>query len=100
MTTCIPPDVLRRCLVLAGPTACGKTGLSLEWSEVAGGEIVAMDSMSLYRGMDIGTAKATSAERARVPHHLLDILDPHHRLNFLRIHTADQAKISRCLGPK
>lgn len=77
MTTCIPPDVLRRCLVLAGPTACGKTGLSLEWSEVVGGEIVAMDSMSLYRGMDIGTAKATSAERARVPHHLLDILDPH-----------------------
>ena len=77
MTTCIPPDVLRRCLVLAGPTACGKTGLSLEWSEVTGGEIVAMDSMSLYRGMDIGTAKATAAERARTPHHLLDILDPH-----------------------
>ena len=72
-----PPALLSQCLVLAGPTASGKTGLALEWAEAAGAEIVAMDSMSLYRGMDIGTAKPTPQEQARVPHHLLDILDPH-----------------------
>jgi tRNA dimethylallyltransferase len=77
MTIRIPPDLLGQCLVLAGPTASGKTELALEWAEATGAEIVAMDSMSLYRGMTIGTAKATPQEQARVPHHLLDILDPY-----------------------
>jgi len=77
MTIRIPADLLGQCLVLAGPTASGKTGLALVWAEAIGAEIVAMDSMSLYRGMTIGTAKATPQEQARVPHHLLDILEPH-----------------------
>jgi len=77
MTIRIPADLLGQCLVLAGPTASGKTGLALVWAEATGAEIVAMDSMSLYRGMTIGTAKATPKEQARVPHHLLDILEPH-----------------------
>lgn len=63
-------------LILTGPTACGKTALALDLAERIGGEIVALDSMTVYRGMNIGTAKPTAAERARVPHHLIDVLDP------------------------
>lgn len=63
-------------LVLTGPTGSGKSAVALELAERLGGEIVAMDSMTLYRGMDVGTAKPTAAERARVPHHLIDVLDP------------------------
>jgi tRNA dimethylallyltransferase len=63
-------------LILTGPTAGGKTALALDLADRLGGEIVAMDSMTVYRGMDIGTAKPTPAERARVPHHLIDVLDP------------------------
>jgi len=64
-------------LVIAGPTATGKTRLSLEISAELCGEIISADSMQLYRGMDIGTAKAAPEERGRIPHHLIDILDPH-----------------------
>src|SRR4051794_8492246 len=71
------PDAFRRCLILTGPTGSGKSRLALELAPRLGAEIVAMDSMTLYRGMDVGTAKPTAAERARVPHHLLDVLDPH-----------------------
>jgi tRNA dimethylallyltransferase len=63
-------------LILTGPTACGKTALALEVAERMDAEIVALDSMTVYRGMDIGTAKPTAAEQARVPHHLIDVLDP------------------------
>ncbi|MFO0807941.1 MAG: tRNA (adenosine(37)-N6)-dimethylallyltransferase MiaA [Gemmataceae bacterium] len=66
----------RQTIVLTGPTGSGKSALALAFAEEVGGEIVAMDSMTLYRGMDIGTAKPTAEERARVPHHLIDILDP------------------------
>src|SRR5262245_33392929 len=62
--------------ILTGPTACGKTALALELAERIGGEIVALDSMTVYRGMDIGTAKPSAEELARVPHHLIDVLDP------------------------
>jgi tRNA dimethylallyltransferase len=63
-------------LILTGPTACGKTALALELAGRLDAEIVGMDSMTLYRGMDVGTAKPTPRERARAPHHLLDVLDP------------------------
>ena len=62
--------------VIAGPTASGKTALSIALAEHIGGEIVSADSMQIYRGMDIGTAKATAEERAAVPHHMLDVADP------------------------
>lgn len=70
------PDPFRNVLVLTGPTGSGKTQLGVEIAERLGAEIVSMDSMALYRGMDIGTAKSGPEERRRVPHHLLDVLDP------------------------
>jgi tRNA dimethylallyltransferase len=63
-------------LYLTGPTASGKTPLALELAERLRAEIVSLDSMAIYRGMDIGTAKPTAEDRARVPHHLLDIVAP------------------------
>ncbi len=62
-------------IFLVGPTAVGKSAVALELAERLGAEIVSADSMQVYRGMDIGTAKPTPAERARVPHHLIDVCD-------------------------
>lgn len=62
-------------LLLAGPTAVGKSEIALLLAEQRKGEIISVDSMQVYRGMDIGTAKPSVAERARVPHHLIDVLD-------------------------
>jgi tRNA dimethylallyltransferase len=62
-------------VAIVGPTAAGKSALSLALAQELGGEVVNADSMQLYRGMDIGTAKLTPAERAGVPHHVLDIWD-------------------------
>jgi tRNA dimethylallyltransferase len=59
--------------VLTGPTAVGKTELALAWAEANGAEILSCDSLLFYRGMDLGTAKPTRAELARVPHHLIDV---------------------------
>lgn len=64
------------CWYLTGPTAGGKTSVGVELAGRIGAEIVSMDSMALYRGMDIGTAKPTCDERRRVPHHLVNVLDP------------------------
>ena len=61
--------------VLTGCTAVGKTEWALRWAETQGAEIVSCDSLLFYRGMDLGTAKPTAAERARVPHHLIDLFD-------------------------
>lgn len=64
------------CLVLVGPTAIGKTDLSLTIARQFDCEIISVDSMQVYRYMDIGTAKASVSERAEIPHHLIDIVDP------------------------
>ena len=63
-------------LAITGPTASGKTALSLALAEHLGCEIISLDSMQIYKYMDIGTAKATAEERKRAPHHMLDFLDP------------------------
>ena len=63
-------------LIVAGPTASGKTALALALAQQFSGEIVSCDSVAVYRGMEIGTAKPTLAERASVPHHLIDVFPP------------------------
>lgn len=63
-------------IALMGPTASGKTALALEWAQQLAGEIVSVDSALVYRGLDIGAAKPTAAERATVPHHLIDLREP------------------------
>src|ERR1041385_6369060 len=62
-------------LLLAGPTATGKSEIALRVAEKIGGEIISVDSMQVYRGLDLGTAKPSAAERARGPHHLLDVVE-------------------------
>jgi tRNA dimethylallyltransferase len=69
-------DTFDNCWFLSGATATGKTGVALALAERLGAEIVSLDSMTVYRGMDVGTAKPRAEERARVPHHLLDVVDP------------------------
>jgi tRNA dimethylallyltransferase len=68
-------------LVIVGPTASGKTELSIEVARRLDGEVISMDSRQVYRGMDVGTAKATRAQRAAVPHHGLDLVEPSERFS-------------------
>ena len=80
-------------LVLVGPTAIGKTALSLSLSKQFRCEIVSMDSMQVYRYMDIGTAKVTPTERSNVPHHLIDIVNPDEDYNAHQYGCDSHAKI-------
>lgn len=73
----LPTNILKNCWFLAGPTACGKSSTSLQLAERLRGEIVSLDSMAIFRGMDIGTAKPSREDRERIPHHLIDIVGPH-----------------------
>jgi tRNA dimethylallyltransferase len=70
-------EILKRCWFLAGPTAVGKSEVAVELARRIDAEIVSLDSMSLYRGMDIGTAKPSQRLRKLVPHHLIDLIQPH-----------------------
>ena len=77
-------------LVLCGPTASGKTALGVALAHILDGEVVSADSMQIYRGMDIGTAKPTPAEMEGVPHHMLDVADPGEDYSVARyVHDAD-----------
>jgi tRNA dimethylallyltransferase len=73
------PDSLqkskKKVIILAGPTGCGKSSFAMDLAETIGGEIISADSMQVYKGMDIGTAKASKADRKKIPHHLIDIRD-------------------------
>ena len=69
-------DARPRLIVICGPTAVGKTGVGIAVAGALNGEVISADSMQVYRGMDIGTAKPTAAERAAVPHHLIDVVAP------------------------
>jgi tRNA dimethylallyltransferase len=76
---------------LTGPTASGKTAVGLELAARLNAEIISLDSMALYRGMDIGTAKPTREERLAVPHHLVDVIDPWEEYSLAQYVAAAQA---------
>jgi tRNA dimethylallyltransferase len=81
-----------RLVVIVGPTGAGKTRLSLELAAHAGGEVISADSQQVYVGMDIGTGKVSAADRARVPHHLLDVVKPDEDMTAARfVELADAA---------
>jgi tRNA dimethylallyltransferase len=82
-----------RLVIIVGPTAVGKTEFSIQLAERLGAEIVSADSRLFYRGMDIGTAKPTPEERARVPHHLIDIAEPDQTISLPMFQQAAQAAI-------
>jgi tRNA dimethylallyltransferase len=80
----------KRVLIIAGPTASGKTDLSLSLAAAVGGEIISADSMQVYRGMDIGTAKATPEQRALIAHHLIDICELNQPFNVAEFYKCVQ----------
>jgi tRNA dimethylallyltransferase len=83
-----------RILVIAGPTASGKTALAVALARRLGGEIVNADSQQVYRGLDVGTAKPTAAERAAVPHHLVDVVAPGEGMDAARFAALADAAIA------
>jgi tRNA dimethylallyltransferase len=91
MTEIVPS---RDCWFLTGATAVGKTAVGLALAERLGAEIISLDSMAIYRGMDIGTAKPSPAEQALVPHHLIDIVDPREDYSIELYLEAAHAKIA------
>lgn len=81
-------------VVIVGPTASGKSLLAIEMAKIFNGEIICADSRTIYKGMDIGTAKPSEEERAQVPHHLLDILRPNESMTVADFTTLAKDKIA------
>jgi len=86
-----------RVVVIAGPTAVGKTAVAIELASMVGGEIVSADSMAVYKGMDIGTAKPTAEEQARVGFHLIDVADPSRSFSVGEFQRLAQQAIDECI---
>jgi tRNA dimethylallyltransferase len=87
-------DSKQKLLVIIGPTAVGKTNLSIEMAKCYNGEIISGDSMQIYRGMDIGTAKITKEEMQGIPHHLIDIKEPEENFSVAEFQLLVRAKIN------
>ncbi len=85
-------------VVIVGPTAVGKTAVSIRLAEALGGEILSADSRQVYLGMDIGTAKVSSQERARVPHHLIDLVSPDETLTLAQFQEQAYATVDEILA--
>jgi tRNA dimethylallyltransferase len=94
MTTFRDHNSALDCWFLTGPTASGKTSVALELAKLLDAEIISLDSMAIYRGMNIGTAKPTAAERGQVAHHLIDIADPCESYSLNQYLDAAHAKIA------
>ena len=84
-------------VVLTGPTAVGKTALSTRLAAAIGGEIISADSMQVYRGMDIGSAKVTEKEQEGIPHYLIDVADPTENWNVVRFQKEAEAAVAQIL---
>lgn len=90
------PDPMKRPLiVLTGPTAVGKTGLSLRLAKALGGQVISADSMQVYRHMDIGTAKIMPEEMQGIPHYLIDVLEPEEDFNVVRFQNMAKEALNR-----
>ncbi|MEH7413959.1 tRNA (adenosine(37)-N6)-dimethylallyltransferase MiaA [Neobacillus drentensis] len=87
-------DSKQKLLVIIGPTAVGKTNLSIEMAKRYNGEIISGDSMQIYRGMDIGTAKITKEEMQGIPHHLIDIKEPEENFSVAEFQLLVRTKIN------
>jgi len=87
-------------IAIVGPTASGKTSLSLEIAKQFGGEIISADSRQVYRGMDIGTGKATRREQRMVPHHLLDVASPRNIFTVVDYQNGGRTAIKKILAKK
>jgi tRNA dimethylallyltransferase len=94
-----PIDLLKQCIFLAGPTAVGKTDTTVNLvSRIPNIEIVSLDSMCIYRGMDIGTAKPSPEMRQQFPHHLLDLREPHEEFSVADYVEATQTACEEIVG--
>src|SRR5205809_4382479 len=81
-------------VIIAGPTAVGKSSAALALADRIGGEIISVDSMQVYRGLDTGTAKPSAQERQRVPHHLIDVVDVNEPFDAARFSILAQAAVA------
>ncbi|NNC93379.1 MAG: tRNA (adenosine(37)-N6)-dimethylallyltransferase MiaA [Acidimicrobiia bacterium] len=86
-------------MAIVGPTASGKSALALELADELGAEIVSVDSMQVYRGMNIGTAKPSAADQARVAHHLIDVVEPDEHFTVAETQLLGRAAIAAATGP-
>lgn len=93
-----PAELLKQCWFLTGPTAVGKTATALNLAERLNAEILSMDSMAVYRRMDIGTAKPDPIERAEIPHHLIDLAEPHEDFSVTEYVTAALSAVEDVIG--
>lgn len=91
-------DFPRDSWFVTGATASGKTAVGLALADKLNGEILSLDSMAVYRGMNIGTAKPTAADQARVPHHLIDLRDPHEEFSVAHYRSAAEAVVEQLLA--
>lgn len=90
--------IQKKLVVLTGPTAVGKTKLSISLAQEIGGEIISADSMQVYRGMDIGSAKIRPEEMHQVPHHLIDVLDPSEGFDVVRFQALAKKAVNEITG--
>ncbi len=92
-----PSQKKPKLIIICGPTGIGKTATAIEIAEMFQAEIIGADSMQIYRYMDIGTAKPTTAEQARIPHHMIDIIDPDATFDAVQYARLAREKVTRLL---